>query len=470
MDPRVGRVQQARVHDRRADRLAVAGAVAVVERGGDGDRREQRVAGVAHVRAAPQRRVAGVAGAVLPLGAGERRRRLVGAREVGARALLVAARVAVDEPREALAQRLVVDAEPGGRAGPPVRRDDVGALDEAVAGSRGRVRPSRLSEMLRLPRLVPRPMWVPAQNGVVQGVDLDHVGAEVGEHRPANGPATPSPRSITRMPASGCAGPAGPRPARARPRAAASARTSAVCWPGRGAAFRTAPGRRGELEHRTDVPDAADLGIVDLDDAAVGQERLVGQRLGRGANEGDPHQRLGAGRDPLVGRELLERLGELRVQEDARQHPVGLHRHPVGVVAVRGVEPDGGELVALGRRQHPARPDRPVVDPPPVGALVETLDRARVDGPHPVERRVGVLDPLPVQAHRGERALQQRRLDPLTLTRDLARSQRGGDAERREVHRADARPRRAREDRARAVGAAHPPSGGRTPGAGPDGR
>ena len=117
---------------------------------------------------------------------------------------------------------------------------------------------------------------------------------------------------------------------------------------------------------------------------------------------------------PLRGRELLERLRQQRVEEDAGQEPVRLHRHTIGVVAVGRIEPDRAELVVLGRRPGPSR-GRTVqwCTHRPSAHSIEALDRPRVDRPHPVQRRIGILDPLPVERHGGQRALQQRRLDPL---------------------------------------------------------
>ena len=96
VDPGVGRVQEPGVDDRGAHRLAFAGPLTVVQRGRDGDGRQQGVAGVAHVRPAPERRVAGIACAVLPFGTRQGGGRLIGTGQVGPGALLVAAGVAVD--------------------------------------------------------------------------------------------------------------------------------------------------------------------------------------------------------------------------------------------------------------------------------------------------------------------------------------------------------------------------------------
>ena len=82
------------------------------------------------------------------------------------------------------------------------------------------------------------------------------------------------------------------------------------------------------------------LGIVDLHHTAIGEEGLVREGLPRRPHRGHPKTRLLPCAHPLVGGEFLERLFQLRVQEDARQEPVGLHGHPIGIVPVRRVEPD----------------------------------------------------------------------------------------------------------------------------------
>ncbi len=319
----------------------------------------------------------------------------------------------------------------------------------------------RFSEMLRFPRFVPSPMCVPAQNVSCSAWTLITSAPRSASIFGAKGPATPRPRSSTVTPSRGEAGTVPvpvPRAGTGRP---AVGRGGGLGTHRRGVLARARRGRARrarrvtELEHRSDVADAPLVGVVDLDDAAVGEEGRVRQRLGDRPHTRDAHLRGVPRGRPLVRREPPERRRERRVQEDAGEQAVGLHADPVGIVAVRGVEPDGAQLVALGRREHPARPDRPVVHPPAVGALVEPLDRAAVDRPHPVQRRVRVLDPLPVQRDGGERTLQQRRLDPLPEPGRLADVQRRRDAQRREVRRAEAGPGRAREDRSRPVGAAH---------------
>ena len=145
------------------------------------------------------------------------------------------------------------------------------------------------------------------------------------------------------------------------------------------------------------------------------------------------------------------------MQERPDEQAVRFHRDPIRIIPVQAVAAGDHEVVPFGRGQHPARAHGPVVHPSSVGALVESLDRARVGRPHPVQRRVGILDPLPVQARRRQRAPQQRRLDHLASTGELARSQRRHHSEGGQVGRPDARPRRAREHRTRPVSAAHEP-------------
>ena len=71
VDPCIGRVEEPRIDDRRADGLTLTGLLTMVEGRRDGDGRQESVSGVAHVGPAPERRVPGVAGSVLPLGPGE---------------------------------------------------------------------------------------------------------------------------------------------------------------------------------------------------------------------------------------------------------------------------------------------------------------------------------------------------------------------------------------------------------------
>ena len=100
------------------------------------------------------------------------------------------------------------------------------------------------------------------------------------------------------------------------------------------------------------------------------------------------------------------------------------------------------------------------MNPLAVRAFEEALDRSRVDRPHPVQRRIRVLDALPIQARRGQCALQQRCGHALAPAADLSSPQSCGDPQRGEVGRANARPRGPREDRAFPIGATNESLGG----------
>ena len=147
------------------------------------------------------------------------------------------------------------------------------------------------------------------------------------------------------------------------------------------------------------------------------------------------------------------------MEEDAGQQPVGLHGDTIWIVPVRRVEPHGRELVPFRRCQNPSGTDGPVMDPLAVCAFVESLDGPGVDRPHPVQRRVGILDTLPIQARRGQCALEERCGYSLAQATDLASAQRRRDPQRGEVGRADAWPRGPREDRPFTIGAPDEPFG-----------
>ena len=78
-----------------------------------------------------------------------------------------------------------------------------------------------------------------------------------------------------------------------------------------------------ELEHPPDLAHRAELGVVDLDDAAVGDEQLVEQRLFGRADGLHRRADLGRDRDPLVGRELREALRHDRVVVVEEHHLLG---------------------------------------------------------------------------------------------------------------------------------------------------
>src|SRR6202041_4199017 len=109
MDPRIGRVQKPGVDDGGAHRLAFPRPVPVVQGDRNGDGSEEGIAGISHVGSTPKRRGSGAACGVLPLCSRDGRGILVGAGQIGPRALLVATSIAIDESWVSLTQGLVVE-------------------------------------------------------------------------------------------------------------------------------------------------------------------------------------------------------------------------------------------------------------------------------------------------------------------------------------------------------------------------
>ena len=196
--------------------------------------------------------------------------------QVRARTLLVATGVAVDEPGVAGAQRLVVDAEARRRSRPPVQGDDVG---RAISFSRT----SRPPSSLRFKRDAPlaavgaETHVRPGPVGVVQGMDLDDVGTEVGQDSSGERPGHPEAeiehpdtlQRMSRLPAeSGRRWPSGA--ARVAPVASLEHLVGVLPRSRRRSRHRPRCGR--ELEQRPGMADRTNVGIVDLDDTPVGQE------------------------------------------------------------------------------------------------------------------------------------------------------------------------------------------------------
>ena len=130
-DPRVGVEVHAGVHDRRVDPLALAGALAPVQRHQHRERRLHRAPLVAHAEAVPVGRVA--LAAELELEAARRLCELVEPGPGGTRPVVAPhRRVAVDDRGVELPGRLVVDPEPLGHAGTHVVVDDVDLADQPV--------------------------------------------------------------------------------------------------------------------------------------------------------------------------------------------------------------------------------------------------------------------------------------------------------------------------------------------------
>ena len=116
----------------------------------------------------------------------------------------------------------------------------------------------------------------------------------------------------------------------------------------------------------------------------------------------------------------------------------------------------GVQRLAGRRGEDEARVRHPVVDPAPVRALEVALGRARAEDPAVEHRRLGLLGALPHAAAANQRALQQRSLDPLPATRDLACAQRRADRGAGGEERAEAGPVRGGKHRSRARGSLHP--------------
>ncbi len=203
----------------------------------------------------------------------------------------------------------------------------------------------------------------------------------------------------------------------------------------------------GRLVHAVQepaLPQAAELGVVDLHDRALRDERRIGVRLLRRAHRLHRDPGLGGDAHPLGRRELLE----------DRDHLEARPQRVLGTAAPGADRPArhhllacrAGELVArtcdLGPRSTATTP---VAHPRAVGTLVERPRpghepdaRARFHdrAEHPVV--AVVLVALPRAALVVEDPLQQRRLDVLPATRVLTGAQRAADAERREIRGRDA--------------------------------
>ena len=196
------------VEHRRVDDLALAGALSLTQRDHDPERRRQRpAADIRDLARCLHRRAIGVARQAQEAVEAEVVHVVPGAIAVGA-ILAVAGDGAVDEPRIALAQALVADAQAVEHARPKRLEQHVGVLREAqqhlsallglqidpdralTAVQREEQRATRgLVGALVVRR---RPADVVAQSGVL---DLDHVGAEVGQQQRAE-PTRKQPREV----------------------------------------------------------------------------------------------------------------------------------------------------------------------------------------------------------------------------------------------------------------------------------
>ncbi len=160
--------------------------------------------------------------------------------------------------------------------------------------------------------------------------------------------------------------------------------------------------------------------IDDLDHASIGEKRLVGQRFAWRSDGRDTQTRGLGGTDPFIRRKLPERLCQLLVHENPGQHPIWLHRDPIGIISVRCFRLLWSERVTRRRREDPSRTKGPMMDPLPISTLVDAFDGPRIDGPHPIERRIGILHALPIETHRSKCSLEEGSGYMLTLTTHLS--------------------------------------------------
>ena len=226
--------------------------------------------------------------------------------------------------------------------------------------------------------------------------------------------------------------------------------------PGGGGGALHRAGRADHVDEHAGVADAADLGVVDLDDHAGVEEVGVEQGLLDRAHPLEGHADLGRGRHPVVGGEAG--VGRLHLGVVVGEHDelavVGADaaRVVTGSLGRLGVEP-----VTAGDAEGEGGVGHPVLDPPAVAADEVPLAAAGVHDPAQVAVGVGVLGLLPGAGGGGQHPLEQRRLDPLALPGGGAGEQRRGDAGGGEERGAQAGPGRAGVERAVALGAVGAP-------------
>ena len=242
------------------------------------------------------------------------------------------------------------------------------------------------------------------------------------------------------------------RPAR-RMHVAASARTSAVCSPGRaaprigGAATFSNPYAWPTMRTpstSTTLPSRSNSGS---------RSASSGERT---RWTGTPTSRRQT--NPVVGRELRDRVAHRVVELVQNRHALRRRRHAAARRwrAQRG----SGSSSSISRGvEDEARHRHPVVGPAAVGALEEPLRRARIEDPRVEPGAIGALDALPGADRRRERALQHRRVHVLAATGDLPCDERGVDRDGRVVERREADPRDAAEQRSGSRRADHAPVG-----------
>ena len=161
------------------------------------------------------------------------------------------------------------------------------------------------------------------------------------------------------------------------------------------------------------LAERAVVGMVDVEDGSLGDQRLVLERLFGGADRLEGHARLPCDLDPLVAGEPGEGLGHERVVVGEDDDVLRIHRNPGRVIADPVELAPEGEGVAVCAGEDERGVGHPLLDPAPVGALEQPLRGPLVIDPGPQAHGVGVLHALPFRRRDGERGLEERRLDVL---------------------------------------------------------
>jgi hypothetical protein len=177
---------------------ALAGSIALQERGENADRGEQACGQIGDRNADADRPVTRQSGDRHQ--AAHALRDLVESRPVGVRAILAkAGNAGIDQARIDLAQRLVVDTEPLLHSRAEILDQHVGFFDQTLEGGEPfrRLQVERDAALVAMQVLKIRSVARPAHRlfGVRRRLDLDDIGAPIGELARAGRPG-PHPRQI----------------------------------------------------------------------------------------------------------------------------------------------------------------------------------------------------------------------------------------------------------------------------------